>query len=374
MDKRDRLYTKPAPLLQFNMTLSTLLQAIRFPLVALVVVIHVLPFESQPVDLSWDINNIYAFVSEFFSHGIGAVANPTFFMISGYLFYYGKKSLTKEQYKGKLLNRLHSLVIPYFLWIGIAIVSDITRLYSISLIGGSPVDWAHQLNPSRLLTQLWHAPADFPLWFLRDLICVSLIAPLLHLLISFTRGLALFVLLTLYVLGLDCGIPGFSTVAISFFSLGIYLGSNSIDLTNISRGGGVKYLVITWLGLIISYIFNNTSSYFSMLLPIANIVGIFAGICFFRSIYERFDSLANKMMALEHTTFFIYACHLVHIEGWFKGFFSRIDFMQSGVWQFVAYFSIPTLTILTCLGLYYGLERMAPRVLSPLVGNRSGKA
>lgn len=355
------------------MNLSDLLKSIRFPLVTLVVIIHMLPFEGKPVALSWDLDNIYVFVSEFLSHGIGAVANPAFFMISGYLFYYGKKSLTMGEYKGKLHNRLYSLVIPYFLWIGIAIVTNLIKLYGLALIGGEPVDWSHQLSPNRLLTQLWHTPADFPLWFLRDLICVSIIAPLLHIVISYTRGLALVALFTMYILGLDSGIPGLSTVAISFFSLGIYLGSNSVDLLSISKKCGT-ICVAVWLVFVLLYIFNNNQSWALMLICLANIVGVFAILALCKAMCLHAPKFSNLMIKLEATTFFIYACHMVHIQGWFKGFFSRIDFMQSGVWQFVAYFSIPTLTILTCLGLYYGLERMAPRVLSPLVGNRSGKA
>lgn len=352
------------------MNLSDLLKAIRFPLAVLVVITHVLPFSIQNVDLSWDIENIYAFISEFLSHGISS--SPTYFVIAGYLFYYGKKSLTTEQYKDKLSKRVYSLVIPYFLWNGIAIITSLMRYYGLSIIENESIDWSQYLDPSELFIQLWHTPADYPLWFIRDLICISIIAPVLHFALLHTRGLVLIGLFTLYIFGVDCGIPGFSTIAISFFSLGIYLGSNSIDLLNICNRYG-KACIAIWLVVALVYLFNNTESWSQPLSSVSKILGVFVNLSVCKAMSESSERFFSWMCKLAPTTFFIYACHLVHIEGWFKGFFSRIDFMQSGAWQFIPYFSIPILTILTCLGLYYGLKRFAPNILAPLVGNRSQK-
>lgn len=43
------------------------------------------------------------------------LCNPLFFAISGYLFFYSV-DFSGKVYAGKMKRRLHSLLVPYFLW------------------------------------------------------------------------------------------------------------------------------------------------------------------------------------------------------------------------------------------------------------------
>jgi hypothetical protein len=44
------------------------------------------------------------------------IAVPCFFVIAGYLFFYGIKAWNKQVYFAKLKSRVHSLLIPYVFW------------------------------------------------------------------------------------------------------------------------------------------------------------------------------------------------------------------------------------------------------------------
>lgn len=68
------------------MTQFELFKAIRFPLVSLVIIAHMLPFEAKDVTYELSMDNCYAFISEFISHGMGTARNPLFFTLSGFLF------------------------------------------------------------------------------------------------------------------------------------------------------------------------------------------------------------------------------------------------------------------------------------------------
>ena len=78
-----------------NNQLSTVLDVLRFPMIVLVLFMHVVPISANaiPHEFSWE--SLYLFTTEFVAHNFGRIAVPIFFLISGYLFF---------------------LKAPYFLW------------------------------------------------------------------------------------------------------------------------------------------------------------------------------------------------------------------------------------------------------------------
>lgn len=350
------------------MTQSELLKAIRFPLMALVVVAHILPFQARPIAMSLDIDNIYIFISELISHGLSSSLNPLFFMMSGLLFFQGQPEITPSLYRQKLYSRWYSLVIPYFLWITITIVSNILRDLLIGNI--NDLVWSEIMTWSRLTNQFWSTPADFPLWFVRDLMCMSLISPLIYGWVKYTRSMGLLLLYILYLVGIDSGIPGFSMIAITAFGAGAYLAIHRpIDILGLCDRYG-KCSLALWVGLCIGGTLMNQSPWGALFLRLSQPIGIIAYFTVFRFLFTRIPRFKVLMDNLAPSAFFVYALHLIHIEGIFKGFFSRQPLMQTGLWQFITYVSIPTLTILVCLGAFYSLKYLSPSLLNLLTGNR----
>ena len=85
------------------------------------------------------------------------VAMPTFFIISGYLFFANNEKFNKEIYWQKIWRRVKTLLIPYIIWNMIMAIK--LKIFNLSI---------------------FVEPANMPLWFLRDLIIVSLLTPILY--------------------------------------------------------------------------------------------------------------------------------------------------------------------------------------------------
>jgi surface polysaccharide O-acyltransferase-like enzyme len=110
---------------------SATIDLLRFPLIFMVIFIHLsytavhLPDADSPLFSEQGILNLlYLLLSD----GICRLAVPTFFIISGFLFFINVTDFTWEQYKYKIKRRFRSLVIPYFLWNLIAIILSVAAL------------------------------------------------------------------------------------------------------------------------------------------------------------------------------------------------------------------------------------------------------
>lgn len=109
---------------------------------------------------------------EFLFGGIARVAVPLFAFAAGF-FYFRSDDGSLACYRNKLRQRARSLALPYFLVSSVAMTSWLV----VRRMEGSPVG----LSMSEFLsTWLLRPPAE-QLWFLRDLIVLVAIAPLIRL-------------------------------------------------------------------------------------------------------------------------------------------------------------------------------------------------
>src|SRR5574344_1966684 len=99
---------------------SKAIDALRFPLIIMVVFIHT---PGSPdlwsTNINWaemDAMQWYNVLRLLFSIIIPNIAVPSFFLISGYLFFITFKSWDTSLYKSKVKRRIYTLLIPYFLW------------------------------------------------------------------------------------------------------------------------------------------------------------------------------------------------------------------------------------------------------------------
>ena len=172
-------------------------------------------------------------------------ATSMFFLIFGYLFF-NNISLDNEENRDVILNnlkkRFKSLVIPYFLWNGLAVVIvSILALYSHSSINYHGIKdvlcqfWCTRswnTDAINILGQVtpMYAPIDIPLWYLRDLICVTLLSPVVLILIKYLGKWLFVILVPLFVFNVWTMIPGFTIQAFLFWSFGAFLVLNKKDL------------------------------------------------------------------------------------------------------------------------------------------------
>lgn len=227
---------------------SRAIDALRFPMTILVVCIHfnilLYPLVSHGEIIQYDLTWVQYPIT-LFSEVLGRIAVPFFFLISGYFFFFKEKRFTREVYIRKIKRRFFTLFIPYIAWWFLAgvlniILSKYKLAYPVSLneflIG---VWYTKGANP--ILTTSINTPLNGPLWFVRDLMVIIMMSPIVFLTIRNRKSSATFILL-LALLYIFVGgnnlpqyiAPGVSMPCILFFSIGAYFGWHKFNFLNLA--------------------------------------------------------------------------------------------------------------------------------------------
>ena len=194
-----------------NISQYEIFRQLRLPMIVLVAFAHSYGGVEEGFSLLTSEWNTYEFLRLLISQTLVKVAMPVFFIMSGFLFFANVDVWNFKVYKTKIWRRIKTLLIPYLIWNLLMAIKLKTFCWSMFWVywkpAGVQIDWFGQ-------EQLMTAPANMPLWFLRDLMVVSLLTPIIYIIIR-KLGLWLMGLLTiLYLSGVYAFIPGFSAYAI----------------------------------------------------------------------------------------------------------------------------------------------------------------
>lgn len=197
--------------------ISSAISWLRFPLIFLIIMLHGYSTVNIPGN-----HVVYFKVLYPFSLWLGETGVPGFFFISGFLFFLSQKS-----YEQKLETRFHTLLIPYILWNAILLAA-----YLIAYVVGYPQDINGKnmadYNLIDYIRLFWDrgsfdngnfVPLLCPLWYIRNLLIMSILSPLLYYIIRYARELFLFVITIWWMLTYH---NAFIPQTILFFSLGAY--------------------------------------------------------------------------------------------------------------------------------------------------------
>ena len=173
---------------------------------------------------------------------IDFVAVPLFFAISGFLFL-RKFDLSLAAYGEMLRKKFVSLLIPYILF-NVWLVVWFYGVGSIEMVGS----WSFVVSEG-LLTKtfgLGTTPINYPLWFLRDLLFVFLLSPVLLLFFKEAPGVGL---VALFVLWIGIEPQPYSYYGDFFmFYLGGYLARTRLPLEGVSwwqRAGTLLFILLS---------------------------------------------------------------------------------------------------------------------------------
>jgi surface polysaccharide O-acyltransferase-like enzyme len=222
---------------------SSRIEILRFPLIVAVVFIHNDTTAVRVGQASIGVAHSAPwvdFVRFFISQGVARVAVPLFFLISGYLFFFGEWSW--ERYAHKLKRRLRTLLIPFLVW----------NLATLALFALEPViphaenyftfaRSGHSHSIFGLIDTLFGLTTQFPIsyqfWFIRDLMALVVLAPAIQALVS--RKSALPFIAVLFCLWLFDAWPVLwpNVEATFFFCLGAYLARPNLDVSYLDRFG-----------------------------------------------------------------------------------------------------------------------------------------
>ncbi|MBD5252313.1 MAG: acyltransferase [Bacteroides sp.] len=377
---------------------SQSLDLLRFPLALMVVVVHVFSWRSN-VETGWEYLDTFRMVNYARSIIKATLADtrvPFYFFMAGY-FFFKSRTFSINVYIQKLRNRVHSLLIPYILWISIAIV--IVVITFIPPIGNFQNNRdLHNLNISisSILNCFWNYdgslvgkpidnhgyPLVTPLWFVRDLMIVVVTTPLLHICLKYIGKLFLVALgLLWFFYPQSSNVFGYGlTVAYFFFSLGGFVFIEKVNIILFFRKQKYLlyliyiscsiYLFLHLLPCIDSlytggHSFTGVAGYiFKLMTPI--------GILCFLSIADQIvtSKIISPSKFLSKIAFFIYVGHAL-IQRYFMEilwkFLSPNTDLQTLGFYILSFLLLVAMIIVT----YMAMQKVCPGFLRLLSGGRS---
>lgn len=345
---------------------SKVVSLLRFPLILLVIAIHAVGEELRLPETG----NVYQYVSELLSHGIARIAVPLFFFFSGYYTFYRKDWSLPAVWKKEWAKKARSLLLPYLLWNTLYILILLAKTQLTVYLGGTPKDPFAITSWVQLASYYWWDVLVYPLWYVRDLLLLTLLAPLGHLLLRLSKGWILLLLAGLYLGGWSWTIASLGILPVFFFLLGGWLGQHSLDPLPRLHSlryllGGIALLTVLSLPFLVPY------SWHVQVEALYTLSGGAITLVLGQALLKSRPKLAFKLQQAETYVFFVYAVHTVLLVNWARGIVYRVPFLREvAPGALLGYFLLIGLTLAFSLFLYALLRRFAPRALSVLCGGR----
>ena len=345
---------------------SNVVSLLRFPLILLVVAIHAVALELRFPEG----NTLYIYISELLSHGIARIAVPLFFFFSGYYTFYHKDWSLPTVWRKEWGKKARSLLLPYLLWNTLYILILLGKTHLTIYLGGSPKDPFVITDLGQLASYYWADVIVYPLWYIRDLLSLTLLAPLGSLLLRLSKGWVLLLFGTLYLIGFSWTIASLSILPVFFFLLGGWMGQRSFD--PLPRLYPLRYLLgALSLVTVLPLPFLSASPYHAQIEALYILTGGATALLLGQALLKHRPQIAHKLQQAECYVFFVYAVHTVLLVNWARGIVYRIPFLREDApGALLGYFLLIALTLGFSLFLYALLRRLAPRVLSVLCGGR----
>lgn len=334
----------------------------RFPLMVLVVCAHSY--------MKMESGSFSSYYSIAISHVIAHLAVPFFFVISGFLFYVHLEDWNWNAWNRKIKNRCSSILIPYLLWIGIYIIvkgqwhqesiSDWIQLFWNSTVwGAGKLDiWGH----SAVTT----APILYPFWFLRDLMVLLCLSPIVFGILRQREGhspiiplIWLAILFFFYATGTSLVIPGLSFESLFFFSLGAFFSLHRLSLTEVFRSYRLPLFLLTSILLIVEICLDSNHSYWGNIIhPFYIVLGVIATWLVVALTIEKVspeNTIVHGITHLRHASFFLFAIHAMLLPWVGKGL--RLLHLPALLFYLFRIIAV----VLLCFLIYQLMYRISPK-------------
>ena len=342
--------------------LSNTIAWLRFPLIFLIIMLHCYSVQRMEGEHELYFKAVYPFAL-----WLGETGVPGFFFISGFLFF-----LSKKNYTEKLRSRFHTLFIPYVLWNLLLLL-----LYVIAYAFGHPQD----INGKNIveysfidyLRLFWDrgsydngnfVPILCPLWYIRNLIIMSILSPLLYYLIRYVRELFLIIVAVWW---MTTPHNAFISQTILFFSLGAYfaiLNKNPLETVDRNKGIFLTLFSVFAIGDILSHVYIGTP----INLQIHRISLIF-NIPAFLLLGDWCVRHGYTSKFLPNAAFIVFCVHYP-IVVILRKFCIATYLNASDTVHILLYFACVVISTVLSISIYLVLNRYFPEVKKILSGNR----
>lgn len=335
-------------------TFSEICSFLSFVLMIGVILIHC-RFEGLIVEENY---TSYHIVSSLFSKALPSFCVPIFFFISGYYFIKNTE-YTKTVYLYTLSKKVRTLLIPYILWNAICIIILLCRHtglnYIFSLRG---ITDAFIGFPSGM-------PINVPLWFVRELLYMSVISPIIYMGIKHLGGVFIIVLLMLNLFLLN-----FTTGALLFFSMGMYSCQYNICMSSVKKKFNNKLITLSLIMVLVLWWLqtcghNEHIEYYSFFYNLT-VLGCIFSFLSGTSIVTKYNWTDIKQFSV-----FCYFSHGVFIGALKLRVYKTLECLDLGAnWYVLGYFTNLIMTIGICYIIFMILRIFSPFVLNVLIGGR----
>lgn len=351
---------------------SLRLKVLRFPLIVGVVFIHnyslTTTLHGSAIGLAHP-DGILDFVRNVVSQGLARISVPLFFLMSGYLFFLDFEP-TVAGLLTKLKARSRTLLLPFLFW-------NTATLLVVAAAQSFPASARYLSGKTELVSNLSGVvfldaifgvhgkPISYQFWFIRDLMVLVLLTPLVYLLCR--RG-GLPVLLAGFALWLANGrwFPVPALDATVFFTAGSWLAIKKIDLFCVDRIGLFALMLYIPVLLFDAIWFGDAPNAF---VPKVSIVlGVICALWLTRFAI-RSDDIKSHLVRLSGASFFVFAAHEPLLTICRKLLY-RLMPPHSSLLALGFYFLIPAFVIGVLVALYPRMKLHFPRFMALSCGGR----
>lgn len=295
-----------------------------------------------------------------------AVCVPSFFILSGYLFFQGGEKFSLDVYGKKLKRRVKTLLIPYMFWNLICaalflLKAGMLHFPGLGIVENGSVNWLKFFEGFLFIEQNHDFPFAFAFWFIRNLMGFAVLAPAVWLVARRWWSAALFLIIKcVFDVNLFCA---------EWFVLGAALGLHRVSFEDKYVGKpmimvcGAIYLL---LGLARYYC--ETASALNFVMFALEIGFAFISLYYLSlRIIRSHDGKEVKFLC--GSTFFIYAFHQcfssVNARLWIK-VFGCGDILTC----VLAFMTSLIAIVAVSIAVYALLKRIRPRFLGIITGGR----
>lgn len=372
---------------------SNTIDILRFPLAIAVIFIHMGPTTTNLIDADFSPlseKGLFNIAGILFSKVLSQIAVPCFYFISGLLFFNNFKVWNWNQYENKLKSRTKTLFIPYIAWnvtpwllyvIGLfakglfvnnsySELKEFLKQYNFNIIyncnywSNTQIDW---FGNDLFMT----APFDVPLWFLRDLIFMVFLTPVIYFFIKNLKLWYILVLFIAYISRIWTLIPGLNIISCFYFSLGAYFSLNKINIIKFVRKYNYPIITMSIILLLASIIYDGRGTIIGQnIIPFFIIVTVFATFSIASYIVEHFRITPTKL--LTSSCFFVYAFHCVMLPCIVSPLMASTKLLNYILpdLPYITYFIAPLLTTSICIIVMQIGKKIAPSITKYYTGDR----
>lgn len=300
------------------------------------------------------------YIEKLLGSGIGNICVPTFFLLSGYLFFRNLDVFSADIWtliRKKQLRRVRTLLVPYLIWNSLYMLFYMF-IARIPVVSNFMRNQAMKISFVNIVKGIFFHEANFVFWYMATLIILVALTPLIAFILKRKGAFAIaFVLIAIGGI-MNLQLPDFECKFVVFFLLGSYLAVYGKEFFEKQVPNSAILILVAFIVFSIFYRTFVDDKF------LTTIVLYCTPVC----VWIVSQKLKFKITDFMRQTFFIYAGHVFIVTMINKVLLKLGN--ASAVWAIVSYLIAPIFTLAVLWCLYRLLIKIAPRVYGVLCGDR----